>query len=220
MLLVQCDFDDTITIGNVSNAIKAAFGTRELRLIEKEYHRGKLSVEETNIKQFGLLKSAVESIEDFVLSEVIIRDGFSNFVHYCLHSKVRLVVVSSGLDLYIHPILKRDRLDTLEVHSGKAHVTENGINVKYPDPTSNKIVHGFKESFLRKFKSDGNAIAYIGDGLSDIIPASEADFVIAKSTLQKHLESRNIQHYGFETFTDVIKILEAIQKTTGFELGQ
>ena len=138
MLLVQCDFDDTITIGNVSTAIKAAFGAKEVHLIEKEYHRGKFSVEEANIKQFGLLKSTVARIKDFVLSEVIIRDGFSNFVHYCLHNKVRLVVVSSGLDLYIHPILKRDGFDTLEVHSGKAHITKNGINVEYTDPTSSK----------------------------------------------------------------------------------
>ena len=212
MLLVQCDFDDTISVGNVSIAIREAFGPGEWRRMDEEYHAGKYSVEESNIRQFALVPATAKDIEDFVFSEVVVRDGFADFVEYCRSEGVRLVVVSSGLDLYIDPTLRRIGLDHLEVHSGQARVNGTGIRVEYADPSGSVIVRGFKESFLRDFKRSGNTVAYIGDGLSDIVPAGEADFVIARSTLRGHLKAEGIPFYSFETFNDVRGHVEGIRQ--------
>ena len=67
MLLVQCDFDDTITVGNVSEAIREAFAPDGWRAMEEEYLAGKYSVEESNIRQFAPVRARKEDIEDFVL---------------------------------------------------------------------------------------------------------------------------------------------------------
>ena len=211
MLLVQCDFDDTVTIGNVSTSIREAFAPEDWTSMEEEFLSGKYSVEESNIRQFALVRADEAEIVDFVLGEVAFRYAFDEFVDYCQGEGIKLVIVSSGLDLYISPPLGQLGFDHLEVHSGKARVTPGGIDVSYVDPAGAVITKGFKESYVRHFKSQGNTVVYVGDGLSDIVPAKEADFVIARSTLEQHLRANDLPHYTFDTFDDVGKHVEEIR---------
>ena len=211
MLIVQCDFDDTITVGNVSSAIREAFGPDDLAAMEEEYLAGRCSVEESNIRQFKLVRAAKEDIEDFVVRQTVIRPAFGGFVDYCRGEGIRLVIVSSGLDLYIEPVIRRHGFDHLETYSAKARATADGIEVKYYDPSGTPVTRGFKESYLRHFQSEGNAVIYVGDGRSDIIPAMEADFVIARSTLEEELRTRNLAHFSFETFVDAGKHVRQIR---------
>lgn len=213
MLIVQCDFDDTITEGNVSTAIREAFAPDGWTSMEDEYVAGKYSVEESNIRQFALVTAGEKEIEDFVLGVVVVRYDFDQFVNYCEEGGVRLVIVSSGLDIYIKPTMALLGFDNLEMHSGKAQVTgSGGIKVEYTDPSGTVITQGFKESYLRHFKSAGDTVIYIGDGLSDITPAKEADFVIARSTLEEHFEKNGLPYTSFNTFSDVAKRVIEIQK--------
>ena len=216
MLIVQCDFDDTITVGNVSSAIRESFGPDNWATMEEEYFSGRYSVEESNIRQFKLVRVEKRDIEDFVARHVVIRPGFGQFVEYCRGEGIRLVVVSSGLDIYIDPVIGQQLgFDDLETHSGKARATADGIEVKYYDPSGTLITRGFKESYLRHFQSEGNTVVYVGDGLSDIVPASEADFVIARSTLEKELRASNLAHLSFETFVDVGKHMQGLRRSVG-----
>ena len=212
--MVQCDFDDTVTVGNVSTLIRDAFAPDGWRDMEDEYISGRYSVEESNIRQFALLEAPKKEIEDLVVAEVVVREGFSEFVDYCSGNGMRLVVVSSGLDLYINPTMNREGLSHLEVHSAEVHVTPSGIQVKYTDPSGDAITTGFKESYLREFKRAGHTVIYLGDGLSDIVPATEADFVIARSTLEQRLREERIPCYGFSTFGDVVRHIEEIRGLT------
>ena len=212
MILVQCDFDDTITVGNVSAAIREMYGPEDWATMEKEFVSGKYSVEESNIRQFALVKADKKAIEDLVLGDVVVRYAFDEFVDYCHGVGIRLVVVSSGLDLYIDPTLVQLGLEHLEVHSGMAEVTPQGVSVEYTNPLGNVITRGFKESYVRYHKQEGNTVIYIGDGLSDIVPAEEADFVIARSTLEDHFRSRGLPYFSFDTFNDVGKHVEEIRQ--------
>ena len=215
MLLVQCDFDDTISVGNVSTALRHAFARDDWRSMEKEYSAGKYSVEESNIRQFALVGANREEIAEFVATQVVVRDGFKEFVDHCRDAGIRLVVVSSGLDLYIKPTMRRLGLPDLQVFSATARFTASGIEVEYSDPSGRELTRGFKESFLRRFKSSGHTVVYVGDGLSDVVPAGEAHFVIARAYLERHLRETGRHCYGFETFADVWRHVEEIQRLTG-----
>ena len=212
MLVVQRDFDDTVSVGNVSTAIRQEFGPEEWVAMEREYHSGAYSVEESNIRQFALVNETEERIAEFVTSTVKVRDGFAEFVRYCRREGLKLVVVSSGLDLYINPVMDQLGFDHLEIRSGKATFASDGIHVEYRDPSGAATTRGFKESSLRHFKEQGCTVIYVGDGLSDIVPASEADFVIARSTLEEYFKSRNLSHFRFDTFAEVVRHVEEIRK--------
>ena len=212
MLIVQCDFDDTVTVGNVSAAIREVFASGDWRSIEEEQLAGKISVEQANIRQFEMVRAGRKEIEDFVMGDVVVRYAFDQFVDYCAGEGIRLAIVSSGLDLYIKPAFEQLGFDGLEVYSGHADVTPEGVQVSYTDPYGTILSEGFKESYVRWLKRDGDTLVYIGDGQSDIQPASEADFVIARSTLAEHRERLGLPGYTFETFDDVGKHIEEIRK--------
>ncbi|MCH8185248.1 MAG: MtnX-like HAD-IB family phosphatase [Chloroflexi bacterium] len=212
MLIVQCDFDDTITIGNVSAAIREVFAEPGWRAIEAEEAAGRLSVEQSNMRQFALVKASKDEIEDFVLGETAIRYAFDQFVDYCNGEGIRLVIVSSGLDLYIRPAMEQLGFDHLETYSGSAEVTPDGVRVSYTDPHGKPVSSGFKESYVRWLKRDGDTLIYVGDGRSDIVPAGEADFVIARSTLAEHRKSAGLVSYTFDTFDDVGKHVEEVRQ--------
>ena len=182
--------------------------------MEELYHQGAYSVEESNIRQFALVRSTEEAIEELLSRQVVVRDGFDRFVSHCESLGVKFVVVSSGLDLYIGPTLRRLGLNNLEVYSGKARVTPSGIRVSYLDPSGRELTRGFKDSYLRHFKGRGDTIIYVGDGLSDIAPATEADFVVARSHLERHFRNNSLLHYAFRDFDDVGRYLDEIRVNT------
>jgi len=216
VLLVQCDFDDTIADGNVSAAIREAFCADEWRVVREEYYAGKHSVEESNQKQFTLFRASEEELLDFIHKTVVVRDGFKEFAEYCDSVGIKLVVVSSGLDLYVEPTLQRLGIKDVEAHTAKARITSSGIVLDYFSPSGRLITRGFKEAFLREFKNRGYTVIYVGDGLSDVGPATEADFVIARSRLERHLKAHGLPYYGFRTFDDVKLHVETIhQSITG-----
>lgn len=207
MLVVQCDFDDTVTLGNVSVAIREKFGPPNWLEMEDDYLLGRYSVEESNIRQYESIKTTKQELETFVVQQTRIRHGFSDFHEYCRQMGVRLVIVSSGLDIYIRPILSKLGLDDIEFHSGCARITPSGIVVKYLDPSQREIRTGFKDSYVRYYKNKGNLVAYVGDGISDIAPAREADFMLGRSALLDDARREGLECHPFETFGDVTEII-------------
>ena len=210
-LIVQCDFDGTLIVNKASSGIKEEFGTEGWRSLEADYRAGKYSVEESNVRQFALLRASEYDIENYVNRELVVRDGLREFVAHCEELGIRFVIVSCGLDAYIRPTLKKYNIDYLETHSGQTEFYSScGVNVKYFDPNGILITNGFKESFVRYFKSEGHIVVYMGDGMSDVAPAREADYVFARSTLRMKLAEHGIPHYEFETFNDVNDRIDSI----------
>ena len=214
MILVQCDFDDTITVGNVGAALVEAYGSEGWRQIEEDYRAGKYSVEECNIRKYATVRASREDIEYFVRRQTEVRDAFAEFVSYCQEQGVRLVIVSCGLDVYIKPILCKFGLDMLEMNSGRAHFGADGISVEYLDPSGMPLFRGFKESYVRHFKKNGYTVVYFGDGASDIAASQEADYVIARSSLRESLVAQELPHYDFETYIEAQTYLEEIMRRT------
>jgi 2-hydroxy-3-keto-5-methylthiopentenyl-1-phosphate phosphatase len=212
LLLVQCDFDDTITVGNVSVLIREAFANDDWRQMEEEYFSGRYSVEESNIRQFALVRATKSEIEELLAARVVVREGFERFVRSCQSDGIGLVVVSSGLDIYIDPIMGRLGLAHLDVYSAAADITGAGIRVEYNDPWGRPLTKGFKDSYLSYFKGRGHTVVYIGDGLSDIAPAANADFVIARSSLRRHFNDNAMPVREFATFEDVGRHVEEIRR--------
>lgn len=211
MFTVQCDFDSTITVQDVGVSLLETFGARNWRQIEDEYRSGQISVEEEIRRQFVHMKASQKAILDFVDRTAEVRPGFPQLVDYCRNEGIRFVIVSNGLDLYIEPILLKLGLPDLERYSGQAVVTPEGIAVDYIYPGGANSEEGFKLACLRHLQNGGQPIVYIGDAISDIPPALDADHVIARSELQDHFRINRLPHSAFETFYDVQEHLQGLR---------
>ena len=203
-ITVQCDFDNTIVTENIGHMVLEAFVPESWRVLDEAYQRGEMSVERNNQIQWGLVRARRESIQELVVDRVQVREGFLEFVGYCHREGVRLVVVSNGLDLYIEPVLDLLGVPDLEHYCGKTVITTEGVEVRYTDPLGMEWEEGFKVACLRYLRGNDERLVYIGDGISDITPALQSDYVIARDTLADHLQSQHRPYFSFETFYEVI----------------
>ncbi len=210
------DFDGTITLEDVGEAIFRRFG-----------HPGKVKIiidkllsDEISAKQCWIdLCNSVESITPEELDEFIgtlqIDPSFKVFEEYCFKNNIELFVLSDGFDYYINKIFKRENLQHLKVYSNKLTFDVN-----------NKLVPSFpyldehcqtsancKRNHIINHSGDDEYTFYVGDGNSDKFTIQFCDFIFAKDDLLKYCERERITYFPYKNFNDVIKRIDhLIQK--------
>ena len=204
-MIIQCDFDGTIIRNNLSVLLREHFARGNWRRIEDDYLHGKLTVEQSNKLQFALIKEPKERLQEFVRQHIELRPGFVEFVRYCQESAMPFVIVSSGLDFYIEPVLAQIGMPDLELHCGQTSFGKNGIAVSYTDPEGNIVSEGFKYKCLTWLKKRGKDIIYIGDGLSDLEAARQANHIFATGHLLDLLSSAPVICNRFSDFYDLLR---------------
>jgi len=204
-MIIQCDFDGTIIRNNLSVLLREEYACGDWQKIDSDYLHGHLTVEQSNKLQFALIKEPKERLQAFVRQHIELRPGFIEFVRYCQETPIHFAIVSSGLDFYIEPVLVEIGMPDLELHCGRTSFSRNGIDVSYYDPEGNIIDHGFKKKYLTWLKKRGKNIIYLGDGLSDLEAACQADYVFATGHLLDLLDTQSIARSAFSDFNDLLR---------------
>lgn len=203
-MIVQCDFDGTVTRNNLSVLLRERFAPDPWRKIDADYLDGKLTVESSNILQFSMIVQPRTELEAFVREHIDVRAGFIDFVRYCRMQDVPFVIVSSGLDFYIEAALDSIGLADVELHCAQTTFGDDGIHVRYADPEGRPIDSGFKLRHLEWLRQRGGNVVYLGDGQSDLESARQADHVFATDYLWEKLKDDPRCH-AFDDFHDVIR---------------
>ena len=210
-MIIQCDFDGTITRNNLSVLLREKFASSEWRQVESDYLERRLTVEESNRRQYTLVREPRETLQEFICQQAEFRPGFLPFIQRCRDAGIRFVIVSSGLDFYIEAALGKIGAPELELRCARTSFGQNGVLVTYFDPEGNVIEEGFKKRYLTWFKSQDEPIIYVGDGLSDFDAASSADYVFAVEQLHRLLSTSSVPHYTFSDFNDIWQQISRIE---------
>ena len=216
--LVQCDFDGTITQEDVSFLMLDAFADGDWRQPLAEYREGKISVGHFNKKAFAMVKADRQTLLDFVKGKVEIRAGFSELLSYCHSRGFQFVIVSNGLDFYIKTILKDIGVGNIEVFAANTEFHPGGMRVKYIGPEGNQLHDNFKETYTGLFLRRGYRVVYVGNGISDLSPASQAHYIFATGELLDFCRQMNLDCTSFVDFNDVVKGLELLEQELGLKL--
>ncbi len=203
-MIIQCDFDGTIIRNNLSILLREQYAGSDWQKIDSDYLHGHLTVEQSNKLQFALVKEPKERLQAFIRQHVDLRPGFVEFVRFCQESAIHFAIVSSGLDFYIEPVLAETGMSGLELICGRTSFSHDGIDVVYYDPEGNIINQGFKKKYLTWLKKRGEKIIYLGDGLSDLEAARQADYVFATGHLLDLLDTHSIKGSAFSDFYDLL----------------
>jgi 2-hydroxy-3-keto-5-methylthiopentenyl-1-phosphate phosphatase len=206
-ILVQCDFDGTVTEEDISFFLLDAFAQGDWRRLLREYKEHKISVGEFNTKAFAMVKADKPKLLEALKGNVKVRAGFHELVNYCLEKGFRLVIVSNGLDFYVEAVLKDLRLRNIEVYAAQASFHPEGMKVQYVGPDGKRLEDSFKEAYTQSFLKLGYRVIYIGNGDSDVAPAKYAHHVFATGDLLAYCRENNLKYKPFETFIDVVKEL-------------
>ena len=211
-IVVQLDFDGTVTEEDVSFLLLDTYAGSNWREFLVDYSEGRISVGAFNKKVFSMVKADRKSMTDFVLSSdrVKIRPGFREFMDYSKKKNYKVVIVSNGLIFYIEAILKKLGLNGVKVYAARNRFSRDGMKVAYISPDGAEIEVGFKEAYTEFLEKKGFDIIYIGDGNSDIFSARRAKYVFAIDELLKRCRKEKLPCTSFADFFDIIKGLEAI----------
>lgn len=205
-LKVFVDFDGTITLEDVGEAIFKKFGeTEKVKRIIEDLLSDKISSRQC----WDELCDSVDNINKVELDEFIdlldVDPTFIPFVKFCDENKIDMVVLSDGFDYYIDRLFNKAGLAGLKYYSNKLFVDDKGIlKAEYPhfdvdSPTSANC----KKNHIINHSSDDEYTVYIGDGNSDKDAAQYCDFIFAKDGLARFCSIERISFYPFKNFTEV-----------------
>ena len=200
---VLTDFDGTVTRTDVAEDILEAFAPRAWWDIEEEHRARKIGTREAMVRQFALVRATEADVLRFVDDHVLLDETFPAFVAYCRGRGIPLEIVSEGLDVYLHHLLRRWGID-VPVRTNRAAFEDGRVTISYPyaDPTCT-LCGTCKLLRLFELRTRGYRVAYVGDGHSDLCPAIEADVVFAKKELADLCREEQIDFIPFDTFADV-----------------
>jgi len=209
-ILIQCDFDGTITEEDVSFFLLDTFAQGDWRALLRKYKEKKISVGEFNTRAFAMVKNDKAALLEEVKVKTKVRAGFQELVSYCQKKGFRLAIVSNGLDFYIKSVLKDLGLENIEVHAAQAAFYPDGMKVQYVGPDGKILEDGFKESYIKSFLELGYRVIYVGNGDSDFPPAKYAYYVFATGDLLAYCRDNNLNCRPFGDFIDIVKYIDLL----------
>jgi 2-hydroxy-3-keto-5-methylthiopentenyl-1-phosphate phosphatase len=138
-VLVQCDFDGTVTIGDVSFQILDEFSGNGWRSLFEEYMQGKMSVNHFNATVFSKVKADKDTLSRFVRQKAVIRPGLPELYKTCCDLGLRFVIVSNGMMFYIDTLLDMLGMSGVEFKAARANFRPEGVEAWYEGPDGKPI---------------------------------------------------------------------------------
>ena len=215
-----CDFDDTTAVENVAEILLERFSEDDTwRMLRRRSRDKEISLREYQEQAFSSTGAGKEEMKAVVRARATLRPYFKELWRYCQARSIPLAIVTVGLDFYVDALLEREALEDVPRYSVKTSFTPEGIIYEYPHPwdgsggSSQEVCRGWgicKCSIIGKYRRMGHSIFYVGDGRSDLCPASIADRVFARSQLAELLQASKGPYTEFSDFQDVIRGLKGV----------
>ncbi|HEV8538101.1 MAG TPA: MtnX-like HAD-IB family phosphatase [Bacteroidota bacterium] len=221
MTRIFSDFDGTITLQDVGDAMFEEFGGVGCREIVREYQSGNISAVECFRRECAACGTVNLSALHEFLDRQEIDSTFVDFVSFCRARQLELCLLSDGMDYYISRILGRHGVGDVRFFANTLRLipVDGGSHVRFEAhfPYTDEVCDRCaccKRNHLLTMSADEDRIIYIGEGYSDRCPARFADVVFAKDELLKYCQAENISYYEYTSFGDIV---ERLQRLSGGE---
>ncbi|KAJ1938153.1 hypothetical protein FBU59_004532 [Linderina macrospora] len=151
-----------------------------------------------------------------LLKDSSIDPHFSGVVDWCIAHSVPLGIVSAGLDkligLHFEHGLTKEQLAYMDIFSNKLEVAGTKWVITFADDS--ELGHD-KAASIKKVVDRYKVaprVVFIGDGISDVASAKEADYLFAKRglDLDNWCEKNGVKREPFDDFSYIAKRLEEI----------
>ncbi|CEN61257.1 Putative 2,3-diketo-5-methylthio-1-phosphopentane phosphatase [Aspergillus calidoustus] len=229
------DFDGTIFMQDTGHVLFDNLGCGEARrkILDEQIKSGERSFREVSEEMWDSLRVPFEDGFELLEKELEIDPGFREFHQFCVDNDIDFNVISAGLK----PILSRVLNSFLGEEASRIEIVANEAEIK-PDGSEWKPVwrHDTELGHDKALSvKEGRALAaedlegdeipliiFIGDGVSDLAAAREADVLFARKglRLEEYCVENQIPYIGFDSFSDIKRDVQAImredqQKTGG-----
>lgn len=203
------DFDGTIVDTDTAQIALDRFGDPNWMRIDQALEKGEVSFEESLRREFATLQAPPEAIIAEVTRLTSFRPNFDQLIQYCRDTRLRLTVVSGGLDFCIRHFLDRNGwLNFVKIYAPTTHFTGTGYILEFPSLVDNGATN-FKDALVRNEKMNGTRVLFVGNGFGDFSAAKEANYVFAVrgSRLAELCRERQVEHEEIDDFAQVVVAL-------------
>jgi 2-hydroxy-3-keto-5-methylthiopentenyl-1-phosphate phosphatase len=209
--VIFCDFDGTVTEKDNIIAIMHEYGPEGWDEIKEAVLDRTISIREGVGKMFSLLPVHLrEEIIEFAVKNARIRPGFQAFLDYASEEGIPVYIVSGGIDFFIEPIIQQFG-PIAGIYCNSSDFSGKTINIEWPNSCDDQCSNDCgccKPSIMRKLEQSETFKIVIGDSVTDLEAAKQADLVLARDYLKDKCEEWQIRHISFETFYDCIEALK------------
>ncbi|KEK25970.1 2-hydroxy-3-keto-5-methylthiopentenyl-1-phosphate phosphatase [Bacillus gaemokensis] len=203
---VFCDFDGTITNSDNITSIMENFAPPKAEEIKRRILSQDLSIQEGVSQLFKLLPTTLhDDIIKFLKETATIRTGFQEFMQFINENNISFYVISGGMDFFVHPLLQ-GLVPKQQIYCNATDFSRKNIEVKWPHPCDEDCNHNCglcKSTLIRGLSSKDDFHIVIGDSITDLQAAKQADKVFARDFLITKCEEYHIPYTPFETFCDI-----------------
>ena len=201
------DFDGTITMDDMLDAIATAHAPEDTAAAEAALVSGEIDLNECIRREFVNIRAEHDQIVAEFVSLAVVRQGFARFVRAAEAAGHRVVVISSGFEALIRPVLEREGLGDLEVIAHDVRFTPDGTTVSFREAILCDVCgEHCKRPLVATLGTPGH-IVYIGDGWSDRCASLYASHRYARASLARYLQREGAGFTSFESFDEVASSL-------------
>jgi len=208
-----CDFDGTITVGDVVDILLEQLADPQWRVIEKRWENDEIDDCECMSQQISLIRGDWRDIVR-VLDTIEMDAHFKSFVEQCNQACIPIYVGSNGLDRVINYFFAREGIKVKDIWSYRLIESNSQWSLEFPHGQPRGVCQAANsvackctllESHLAGAENTYRVV--IGDSRSDFCWVQKADFVFAKSKLAQHCRDKQINHLSFTNFADINRYL-------------
>ncbi|MEK3881403.1 2-hydroxy-3-keto-5-methylthiopentenyl-1-phosphate phosphatase [Paenibacillus sp. PL2-23] len=206
--IVFCDFDGTITINDNIIAIIKHFNPEGWERIAERTIATEITIQDGVGQLFRLLPSSLrDEVISYGVGNVVIRDGFAEFLAYCKEQDIAFYVTSGGIDFFVYPTLEPFDIPRDHIYCNSSDFTGENIEIVWPHPCDEHCDNQCgmcKTTIMRRFPREQYERIIIGDSVTDFEGAKLADTVYSRSHLTVKCRELGLAHTEYETFHDII----------------
>lgn len=127
------------------------------------------------------------------------------FIQFVKENNISFYVISGGMDFFVYPLLQ-GIIPKEQIYCNETDFSAEFITVKWPHSCDDHCQNHCglcKSSLIRKLSDTDDFHIVIGDSITDLQAAKQADKVFARDFLITKCEENHIAYTPFETFQDV-----------------
>src|SRR6187402_1303531 len=201
-------------------------GTDRRQILDEQIKTGERSFREVSEEMWGSLNVPFDDGFAVMKETLEIDPDFEAFHQFCVTNNIPFNVISAGLKPILRKVLDaflgEEAAAHIDILANDAEITEDGSEWKPVWRHDTELGHD-KALSINEARDQANLeaedgtiplIVFIGDGVSDLPAARQADVLFARRglRLEEYCVENKIAYIGFDTFADIQREVEKIRE--------